>query len=80
MTTSVLSAALFSFMCYALPTSSGKPILAGPHARTVLDGNDGSAWDGRKTWDLSDFSESEPDAEPKSDGEQVAVCVLVDSE
>ena len=36
MTTSVLSAILFSFMCYALPTSSGKALLGGPHPTSLL--------------------------------------------
>ena len=30
MTTSVLSACLFSLMCFALPTSCGTPVFSGP--------------------------------------------------
>ena len=30
MTASVISACMFSIMCYALPTSSGRPLLSGP--------------------------------------------------
>lgn len=30
MTVSVLSAAIFSLMCYALPTASGHPVLTAP--------------------------------------------------
>ena len=43
MTTSTLSACMFSLMCFALPTETGRTILQGPNPRNLIQMSNGQA-------------------------------------
>lgn len=82
MTTSVLSAILFSFMCYALPTSSGKAILQGPHPVSMPRPSEEGGQGGQETIFGNTLVLGEYDfaSEPEPASEQdVVVCVSVAS-